>query len=143
MRIVLAPAIVAATLFAGTNVVLAKDVELTRAVKAGETSGILPHSSMRGDCESKVPKVRILDQPRNGAATVKEGERKFERGAGNFAKCDGKTGVGATVMYKPKDGFQGADKFRYEVTFDSGTVTTYSITMRVGSRDNSGWAKPQ
>ena len=121
----------------------AKDVELRRAIKAGEAVELLPHSSMRGDCESKLPKIRIVDQPRNGAASIKEGERKFEKGAGNFAKCDGKVGVGARVIYTPKGSFEGADKFRYEVTFDSGTVTTYAVSLRIGKQDPAGWTKPK
>lgn len=127
--------------FSGTAA--AKDIEIRRSVKAGEAAELLPHSSMRGDCESKVPKIKILDEPKNGSASIKEGERKFEKGTGNFAKCDGKTGVGARVVYTPKSGYQGADTFRYEVTFESGNVNTYSVSLRVGRQDNTGWAKPK
>jgi len=121
----------------------AKDVELRRTIKAGEATDLLPHSSMRGECESKIPKIRILDQPRNGTATIREGERKFEKGTGNFAKCDGKVGVGANVVYTPKGGFEGADRFRYEVTYDSGRTATYAVSLRVGRQDSSGWTKPK
>lgn len=120
-----------------------KDLELRRAVKAGETVELLPHSSMRGDCESKVPKIRIIDEPKNGSAAVKEGERRFEKGVGELAKCDGKVGVGAKVIYTPKSGFEGADKLRYEVTFASGTVTIYNVQIRVGRQDPAGWTKPK
>ena len=122
---------------------IAKDVEFRRTVKAGEATELLPHSSMRGECESKIPRIRILDEPRNGTAAIKEGERKFDRGTVNFAKCDGKIGVGARVVYTPKSGFQGADNLRYEVTFESGMVTTYSFSLQVGRQDNSGWTKPK
>ena len=121
----------------------AKDVEIRRSVKAGEAAELLPHSSMRGECESKLPKIKILDVPRNGTTAIKEGERKFERGTGNFAKCDGKTGVGARVVYTPKSGFEGADRFRYEVTFESGSVTTYAVSLRIGKQDPAGWSKPK
>ncbi len=121
----------------------AKDFEIRRSVKTGEAAELLQHSSMRGECESKVPKIKILDEPRNGGAAIKEGERKFEKGAGNFAKCDGKTGVGARVVYTPKSGFEGADKFRYEVTFDNGNVNVYSVSLRIGKQDPAGWAKPK
>ncbi len=127
----------------GAGAAAAKDVEIRRTLKAGEAAELLQHSSMRGECESKVPKIRILDQPRNGTTAVREGERKFERGTGNFAKCDGKIGVAGRVVYTPKSGFEGADKFRYEVTFDSGTVTTYAVSLRVGRQDQSGWTKPK
>ncbi len=120
---------------------LAKDVEIRRSLKSGETAELLQHSSMRGNCESKVPQIKILSQPSNGAASVKEGERKFQNGKGNFAKCDGKTGVAARVVYKPREGFTGTDKLRYEVTFASGNVSTYVVTLRVGSTDTGGWTK--
>lgn len=123
--------------------VAAKDVEIRRTIKAGEATELLPHSSMRGECESKVPKIRILEAPRNGSTAIREGERKFEGGTGNFAKCDGKIGVGARVVYTPKGGFEGADRFRYEVTFDSGRVTTYAVSLRIGRQDQSGWSKPK
>ena len=130
-------------LAAGVTSAAAKDIEIRRTVKAGEAADLLPHSSMRGECESKVPKIRILEQPRNGEAAIKEGERKFEKGAGNFAKCDGKVGVGAHVIYKPKSGYEGADRFRYEVTFDSGRVSTYAVSLRIGRQDPAGWTKPK
>ncbi len=121
----------------------AKDFEIRRSVKAGEAAELLQHSSMRGECESKVPKIKVLDDPKNGGAVVKEGERKFEKGAGNLAKCDGKSGVGARVVYTPKAGFEGADKFRYEVTFNNGNVNVYSVSLRIGKQDPAGWAKPK
>ena len=147
MRGMILPAAALAAVFSGFLVTAspatAKDVEIRRAIKAGEAAELLQHSSMRGECESKLPKIKILDAPRNGTAAIKEGERKFERGTGNFAKCDGKTGVGARVVYTPKSGFEGADRFRYEVTFDSGSVTTYAISLRIGKQDPAGWSKPK
>lgn len=138
----LASAAVAGLVLCGVAApVSAKEVEIRRTVKVGEATELLQHSSMRGECESKAAKIRILDEPKNGTTAVKEGERKFERGTGNFAKCDGKVGVGSRVVYTPKSGYEGADKFRYEVTFDSGNVTIYNVQLRVGKQDPAGWTK--
>ena len=133
----------AAGMTQAASVAHAKDTEYRRSVKVGEAAELIPHSSMRGECLTKVPAIKILEEPKNGTASIKEGERKFENGKGNFAKCDGKVGIGARVVYTPKSGFVGTDKLRYEVTFESGSVSTYAFMFRIGRQDSGGWTNPK
>ncbi|MCC2097328.1 MAG: hypothetical protein KDJ29_10575 [Hyphomicrobiales bacterium] len=122
----------------------AKNFEYRKSVKKDTETRLLPHSSFRGDCETKKPVIKILNKPEHGEAKVKSGTRKFPKGGkGRMAKCDGKTGVASAVFYKPKSGYEGFDKLRYEVTFASGRTNIYAYRLRVGSpKDTStGWTK--
>ena len=122
----------------------AKDYEYRKSVKKETETRLLPHSSFRGDCETKKPVIKILNMPEHGEAKVKSGTRKFPKGGkGRMAKCDGKTGVASAVFYKPKSGYEGYDKLRYEVTFASGRKNIYAYRLRIGNpKDTStGWTK--
>ncbi len=142
-RIVLSSAL----LIAGVGVAVAKDIQMRKNVRATGETAILPHSSFRGECETRAPEIKILDNPANGTVAIKSGPRKFPAGGkGNMAKCDGKTGVAAAVFYTPKSGFQGFDKVRYEVTFASGNKNVYIVQLRVGTpkqEGGGGWTKAQ
>lgn len=60
---------------------------------------------------------------------------------GDFAKCNGQTGFGSHIVYQPKPGFEGQDRLRYTVRFDSGTELMVTAQMRVGTvaRSDEGW----
>ncbi|MBM3608135.1 MAG: hypothetical protein FJX29_06745 [Alphaproteobacteria bacterium] len=131
---------------AGVQSAFARDVELRRSVKVGAETPIIAHSLFRGECETKSPDIKILQQPQNGTAVVKTGKRTFPKGGkGNMAKCDGKTGTGSAVHYTPKKDFQGFDTFQYEVDTNSGK-NKVTVRIRVGTPPqlkNEGWVKPQ
>ncbi|MGE3247430.1 MAG: hypothetical protein AB7F96_21490 [Beijerinckiaceae bacterium] len=124
----------------------AKDLKYFRSMKKDAETPLMRHTSFRGDCETKAAEIKILEQPKNGQAAVKTGTRKFPKGGkGNLAKCDGKTGAAAAVVYKPKSGFEGFDQLKYEVTFASGNKNTVSYRLKIGdpkkSDDGKGWVK--
>lgn len=151
MRVVSKTGAVAAAVFAavalsGASSVLAKDFKYFRSTKAETETRLMPHTSFRGDCETKAAVIKILDQPKNGEAKIKTGKRRFpEGGKGNMAKCDGKTGAAAAVFYTPKKGFEGFDQLRYEVTFNSGRKNVVTYRFKVGNPkkpdDDKGWVK--
>lgn len=140
----LAAGFLAAGSLATFNVASAKDFNYRKSVKKDTEVRLIPHSSFRGECETKKPVIKMLNEPKNGIAKIKSGTRKFRKGGkGRMAKCDGKTGVAAAVFYTPKTGFEGVDRLRYEVTFASGTKNIYGFQLRVGKRkvDPTGWTK--
>ncbi|MDP4593611.1 MAG: hypothetical protein NWT00_03470 [Beijerinckiaceae bacterium] len=125
----------------------AKDFSYRKSLKKDTEVRLIPHSSFRGECETKKAEIKILNEPENGTAKVKSGPRKFPKGGkGRMAKCDGKTGVASAIFYKPKSGFEGFDKLRYEVTFASGNKNVYEFRLRIGAPkgkdDGKGWVKP-
>lgn len=126
------------------SIAVAKDVDIRKSIKKDTETIVMPHSSFRGDCETKVPVIKIVAAPKSGSTTIKSGKRKFgNSGKGNMAKCNGKTGVASGVFYKPNSGFEGFDTLKYEVTFASGNKNVYVINLRVGSpkQGGDGWVK--
>ena len=141
-----AAAVFAVFLVAGVSTALAKDFKYFRSAKAATEIRLIPHTSFRGDCETKAAVIKILDMPKNGEAKVKTGTRRFPKGGkGRMARCDGKRGAAAAVFYKSKSGFEGFDQLRYEVTFNSGRKNTITFRLRIGSPkkagDDKGWVK--
>lgn len=130
----------------GAQSAWAKDIQIRRSVKPGAVTPVWAHSLFRGECETKSPEIKILQQPKNGSVEVKTGKRTFPKGGkGNMAKCDGKTGVGTAVLYTPKKDFTGTDEIKYEVQTNAGK-NVISVQIRVGtppSTGGAGWTKAQ
>lgn len=126
-------------LVAGTA--MAKETLVRRATEVGKSVEVWSHSSMRPDCSTKVPVVTIVQQPSSGTVAVSEGPRQLSGNRGDFAKCNGQSGFGSHIVYQPKAGFEGQDRLRYTVRFDSGTELTVSAQVRVGTvpRNDEGW----
>ncbi|MBN9082961.1 MAG: hypothetical protein BGP04_02055 [Rhizobiales bacterium 62-17] len=123
------------------GVAVAKETVVRRSTDAGKAVDVWSHSSMRPDCSTKAPVVTIVQQPGNGTVSVNEGPRFLSGNRGDFAKCNGQTGFGSHIVYQPKAGFEGQDRLRYTVRFDSGTELTVSAQVRVGTvpRNDEGW----
>ena len=126
--------------------VSAKDYSYRKSVKKDSEVRLIPHSSFRGNCETKKAVITILNQPKYGTAKIKSGPRKFRKGGkGRMARCDGKTGIAAAVFYKPNAGYTGSDRLRYEVTFASGKKNVIAFRFTVGKPkskdDGKGWVQ--
>lgn len=133
--------VVAAGLVLVAGAAMAKETLVRRSTDAGKPVDVWSHSSMRPDCSTKAPVVTIVQQPASGTVAVSEGPRLLSGNRGDFAKCNGQTGFGSHIVYQPKPGFEGQDRLRYTVRFDSGTELTVSAQVRVGTvaRNDEGW----
>ncbi len=131
--------------FSAPGVAMAKDVTIKRTFKQTKAKPIWAHASLRTrDCATMPPKVEFIDQPSGGKLYVKERPRKISGYKGPRAKCNGKAGVAAYIVFAPKSGFNGRTRGRYKVTFASGNVLNVTALIAVGTvqRDNTGWHVP-
>jgi hypothetical protein len=81
-----------------------------------------PFSSLNDDCSVQShARVRILQQPANGAArvVVRRGQAAFTAN-NSFARCNGTPITGTFVDYTPRPGYAGPEQFRFEITFRDG-----------------------
>ena len=123
----------------------AKDQTINRTFKETKPKPIWAHASLRTkDCATKPPKVEFVEQPTGGKLYIKVRARKIKGYKGNRAKCNGKAGTAAYVVFSPKAGFNGRTVGKYKVTFNSGNVLNVTALIRVGNvkKDNSGWLVP-
>jgi hypothetical protein len=95
-----------------------------------------PFASLNDDCSVKsFARVRILQQPANGSAVVavRRGTASFE--ANNlFARCNGAPVSAPFVVYTPRDGFVGRERFRFEVVFSDGERRILAPELSIGPR---------
>jgi hypothetical protein len=95
-----------------------------------------PFASLNDDCSVRsFARVRIIEPPPNGRADVivRSGVASFE--ANNlFARCNGAPVTAPFVVYTPRDGFTGQDRFRFEVLFADGERRVLSPVLTIGSR---------
>lgn len=140
--IVLAGAVVALAPFA--SAVSARDVTVRRTVQPDKPSDIWVHSSSRRDCATRIPDIHIVEQPANGLLSIRNGERTLSGYKGAMEKCNGKSGVGAFVVFTPNAGFTGRNRARYRVSFASGREMNVTALIQVGKRvrEEAGWHVP-
>jgi hypothetical protein len=92
-----------------------------------------PFASLNDDCTVRSSaRVRILRQPSNGTAlvVVRRGVASFE--ANNlFARCNGAPVTAPFVVYTPRTGFVGEERFSVEIVFADGERRVLSPVVNV------------
>jgi hypothetical protein len=131
--------------FGAVEAASASDILVRRATDPGSPVDIWSHSSLRRDCYTRAPVVTIIEHPAQGALAVTEGPRTISGARGDLARCNGQVGHGALLRYAPNAGFEGRDRLRYAVRFESGKEIQVTASIRVGRpQETAGaWRAPQ
>src|ERR1700730_16906783 len=112
----------------------AQPVELVRAVAADQKLRLDFLYSINPDCSSiGFSTVRIIEPPKNGRLTVKNGAgfTNFPQGNPRF-ECNKRRSDGVVLQYEPNPGFSGTDSLTVDVVFASGSSSQrhYAIGVK-------------
>lgn len=98
---------------------------LRETVPANRTSTVGTHATYGPSCTSgALPKFKITQPPKNGTVSFKQVSGTLGAKAG---RCAGKRIKGTAVVYKPKKGFRGEDKFKVGFKMDMYTAGSAKI----------------
>jgi Domain of Unknown Function with PDB structure (DUF3857)/Transglutaminase-like superfamily len=109
-------------------------LELTRSAAAGQQVRVGFLTNIDPDCSSTpFASVRIAEDPKHGAATLKD-----DTGFTNFAKdnprfeCNKQRSDGTAVLYRGEEGYTGKDSVTVQIVYVDGRETTahYSIDVK-------------
>jgi hypothetical protein len=86
------------------------------------------HASAHKNCTpGALPTVRIIEPPKSGTLTVREGTLTTDQVSG----CPPIKTPARVVSYQARTGYVGPDHLVYEVTSENGEVATFDITINV------------
>ena len=123
----LATALTAMTLAASAE---EQTVERELKAQAGREIRVGTYVSIRPDCTSgPLPAIRLVENPANGAVTVRSGKIW----ATNVRQCLAVEVPGFVAFYKSKPDFSGTDTFLIEVKFTDGKIQNQRIRVVVQS----------
>ena len=123
----LATALTAMTLAASAE---EQTVERELKAQAGREIRVGTYVSIRPDCTSgPLPAIRLVENPANGAVTVRSGKIR----ATNVRQCLAVEVPGFVAFYKSKPDFSGTDTFLIEVKFTDGKIQNQRIRVVVQS----------
>ena len=132
MRIAIVGLGLATALTAMTLVASAEEQTVERELKAqaGREIRVGTYVSIRPDCTSgPLPAIRLVENPANGAVTVRSGKIR----ATNVRQCLAVEVPGFVAFYKSKPDFSGTDTFLIEVKFTDGKIQNQRIRVVVQS----------
>jgi hypothetical protein len=83
---------------------------------------------VRKDCSpGRLPAIRVLKSPTSGTLTAKVVDLTTSRVAG----CPKLKTPAQFIFYQSRAGYIGRDLVKYEVTSETGRVSTYDVTITV------------
>jgi hypothetical protein len=133
-----------AVFFGGEATALSRRIFVERDKPA--TAGA--YYTIRRDCYTKAAQVAVVEAPKHGSLTFKEGDWTITPGIGVVDRCLGRTARAFVGTYVPAKGFTGPDTYRLRATYASDALD-YDVEVVVreprATKDPAagGWTAPR
>jgi hypothetical protein len=128
-----APAATAPTAAAPTSASIGAEVVESRNAPSGVEALVDSLAAWDNNCAPRPMDVRIVEPPRNGAATIRDGTARINTARWGSAPeaCRGREIAGKQLYYQSKPGFRGADRVGFLASFNGAEWHRYEIRITV------------